>query len=1028
MRVRLELVVGIFLICYLILPFQNDAQATRLLVGCTLLWLTALIVWRNRSLITFTIFFHFVVLTAFHLRAMQAQGAITEWFFWLAIGQWIFVLYLTAKRPDYSAAPSIFLSVCFISPFYLSILNASQDAIWGIPIWSILVLHAGLALRAEEIRIPRMFLVLLGVCLISIPFAIYAWHGFQFFTITGVCILLYCIANQSYVDDPAPFRLGYLFLGSSLIFFGIVREIVTLQGVGSAVLGMRHYFVEHPNTIAPILIILSTFTLKHLTETKSQPGRAVLMALVLSFGVLQFFTYSRSGWIAHLCFLLLILVLYLKKKLASRYILMAFGTLAILLILFFSISSIRETISIRTLDAASTRARIFNWSLAVKAISISPVFGSGWMNYYGHTRIVEDEPLQLVSYQAWIPVHNHSFYLDIAEAGGIPLSLIFLWITAAHLWKTRRNVILFAGLVGITVNNLLDTAALWLTVYAHFWVLLAFATPGGVTARSIRGVKISLPVLAILFLFACLLPLIEDHYLLKASFFAKNNSPDKSYSALRIARLAAPFDAAPLESLTDFHLSQNNPDQAKRTLHSLIQIRKYYAPYHQQLGRISLEQGKLEESHQHLTMAAKLDPQNGLMDQTFVSLAFLFGKLQEQEKLKEYTCLSFLYLLRPGYDFRPRLIIREESESKFLENLLEYAIERSRNAEDRIAAIDNLHTNLTTFRAGKTAILLLERLLLESDFLNQSEKDYFSYLLAGHYLDAGRPDAMERLRSIVSSKARPLLEARIQILNGEFHRAQENLKQSLNYYSYPDLSQTFQALYEKSKQSDKLRAHYRILKNLPVPGFDSNPQMQIAHSFAKQGKYADAAREYNLLSQYQFEDPSPHWLEARMWFQAGNLQNAEKANDRLQSLVPSNWFTENLYRSEILASLENVQIRRAPAPNRWGGTSWRTGIYAHPPSTIRFPQSGTLQRMVGEVAVVLNAWVEETDGVEFAIYNHSGKKLFSKTIHPFSDPSQRSWNPFQWTAIDPHSIVLQTNQLENANFDWAMWVIATPDN
>src|SRR5215470_4618244 len=101
-------------------------------------------------------------------------------------------------------------------------------------------------------------------------------------------------------------------------------------------------------------------------------------------------------------------------------------------------------------------------------------------------------------------------FLDIAEAGGIPLGIAFVLFHFAPLLNRDATRSLIAGIFGIAVNNLFDTACLWLTVYPHFWVVLALFGPGNF--QQVRfSQKSAFSFLAILLLFASILPAVEDH-------------------------------------------------------------------------------------------------------------------------------------------------------------------------------------------------------------------------------------------------------------------------------------------------------------------------------------------------------------------------------------------------------------------------------------------------------------------------------------------------------------------------------------
>jgi tetratricopeptide (TPR) repeat protein/O-antigen ligase len=999
---------------------------THLSSGFLVLWLLSLLIWRRRSLLSTTVFFHASILIAYSLRAAQAHGAMTDWFFWIGIGQWIIVLVLTVRRPDFTAAPSMFLAICFISPLYLFLLNASQNSIWGIPFWTVLVVHLAITLQAEDIRVPGSMMILIALSVLAIPSSVYPWHSVQFLLINAGCVILYSVTSQAYGQDKGPLKAGYLFLTCSILLFVLIRHAAAIQTVGSSLFGMRHYVVEHPNTIAPLLVILASIVFSFtLDRNHSTLFKSFLILLLALLALLEFLTYSRIGWLAFGCFLFLAgVILCFEKRHSQRWLVPGIAAAILLVVVTLSIfPAVQATLAQRKGDIVAISSRAFSWQMGLKGIASRPFFGSGWMNHYSHTALADSNALQLISVQSVIASHDHSFFLDVAEAGGIAMGIFFCWLTLTHLRLAKRDAALFAGLAGITINNVLDTGSLWLTVYSHFWILLSMIK-GSHSSADVSGFRLRSSYALILLVVGGFLPMITDYYLLRGSFYYRNHESRKAFSALHVARILSPLDALPLETLTQVYLAVDQPDKAESSYHRLLKLRTHYAPYYDQIGTILLAQQKYERARKYLSKAAELDPQVALQGNAYVHLAFLADLQVNESEFREYLSRAFLYLRAGSQDFTARYLLTRIEEADFLTMLFVYARQQAPNLKDRHTALDNAYFNLMNIRAEKTAERLLEKILSEHELLLEEEIDYFAHLLAVHYLKSGEIVKLQGLLNIVSKKAGTLLQARIEILKGNHQRASSFIQQAREFYFYNQIADVIEIFYQKTNQIEKLHDHYRTLQNLPLLVQDATPIERLAFSYVEMKDYKKAAKAFQDVSRYRYDDPVSHWRRARLLYLAGDLEKARQVNRTVQRLIPTTWLTENLYRSEIEAPFLHVFIVRASNQNRYGGATWRAGIFCHPPATIRFPGDRTFTQLEGEVAQVWNAWSEETNGVRFMIADGEGRTLYSKKIDPRANSEERGWSPISWRSRNgPHQIVLQTDALENPQYDWSIWVI-----
>jgi len=1024
-----EVLSSIFLLWYSVLPFQNYEQAGSILLGGLFLWLIALAIFRNRTLFSTDLLFHFCIIFAFHLRATMADGWMTEWFLWEALALWGAVLAITGRLPARSSAPSVFLIITLISPLFLFILNANYSSFPGIAIWTLLVLRtASISFSAESkqpLNIPWYLVAFLMICLVSIPFSLYSWRNIQFFWINCSCVLVYLIFRSCGPENRTAIGSGYLFLATTLGLYVIERDLLVFKGIGAGVFAMRHYILEHPNTLAPLYVIVSAVILNFLQETQNRFLRGFIIFSIVALACLEFLSYSRNGWIAYGMFFLAyaIQIWWKDRKKWVPIFLPAFT--GVLLCISFWFPPARIAVKQRVGDLQSVGMRIFNWKQGARSIARYPLFGAGWFNYYSHTGLNHGRQLQdMVVKQSNIPVHDHCLFLDMSEASGVPLGLLFLVITFSHLRRKGVSPALQAGLLGVTVNNILDTASFWLTVYPHLWALLGMLAPSqwrGAVSLKWRDLR---ALLFLLFIVSSFL-IMEDYSLLKSSFYHLRNEDEKAVRSLKPALFCAPIDVTPLEALKDIYLSRKDPDAAELVLERLISLKKDFAPYYTEMGRVQLAKGDYSGSYRSLSKAVSLDPHSALRENTYLHLASLSLKQSRTREFQKYLALSFLYLQPEDQVFPVRALMEEIPEDDLIDITLNFADHQAATKEDWIYGIGNFYSNLMRVRALSAAEKLLEKVLQRKDQLSQPDLDYFSNSLAALYQRENQEQKIQQLLAAVGPETRVLLNARLEILRRDFSRAQQDLRQSLGYYKYSEIADVLSQLYAKSHRHEELRQHYRLLLNLPELLIrDGSLKEKVAESYYLQKDYRDAAEEYHKLSLDRYSDPRAHWWEARMWWLAGDYRRATGANNVLQRMIPSNWFLQNLYRSEIKGSLWQVNIQRTALENYFGGKSWRTGIFEHPFARILFPADRRFTSLRGEASFIWGGWFEETDGVVFSVFNNEGRSLFSYQIDPKNNKNQRQWNSFVGTFPQgEHRVVLETRGGKDDNFDWAMWVI-----
>ncbi len=1014
-----EILSGLFLIATTFFPFQNYELMLRFTVAALGFWVAALLIFRSRSLFSTGVFFHFSIVLAYFLRATMADGSFHGWFFWMALIQWVILLYFVVKNPETPALPSLFLMIALISPFYYSILNAAGGTFPGIAVWSLLILRiAWISLRQNRnLTIPWFGILFLFFCAISIPFSLYPGRSVQFLILNALCLLAY---SFSFMKHRAAYFAGFFFLVMMFGAFGVWEESFLFKNLGMAGLTARISIVMHHNDLVPVLVLSSCMLAAAGQDLKRSWLRSLLLVFLILSGLLVFFTWSRNGWVSYSVFLLCLVVS--GKSVSFRKVLVGVSTLVALMlaVLLFSNSASR-----RFFDAGSAGIRWSTAKAGLTTIAENPVFGIGWLNFYAHAKIPAENSLSgnLGVAENGHPLQSHSMILDLSEAAGIPIGVTFLFILWKHLKKGNWNPALRAGLAGIAVNCVFDSAAFWLTFYPQFWILLG-ALGSKIPSRGfVLNRKLFVWILSLLYLGAFLSPVITDYNLQLSSFYHRNNQDTEAVKKLQIAKLASPLDVAALADLKEIYLTHENAQDAERILQKMILMKREFAPYYAELGRLQLLLGDYDASLLNLISARRLDPHSRLPGATYFSLASLARQQRDQNQFEEYLSRSLL-LVSPGVSMTQlKELVHSMREDELLETVLRYASGHTRSNPDWSSAVDNFRSNLMLAGESQLVESLLERILFGRKDLPQADVDYYCTYLAGSYYMHRKYGRIKLLYKLVSPKTAPVIAAYDGLGKGDILSASLNLQESVRFFDYFDLRNEWDEYFRKLGDPFLLETHYQILSFVSPVDSGSSRQTTVADALVSKGKFAAAAELYHDYSYTRYDDPLTHWREARLWWLAGNKKKAGEANHRMLSLISNDSFTENLYKTDQETIWNGSGVMRVSLPNRLGGHVWRTVIYAHPPSRITFSLQNTSTCIAGEIALLSPVWDKETDGVGFEISDSNGTILWMRGLDPAHNLADRRWNSFRLMLSGPQSVVLTTNPGKTADYDWAVWVL-----
>jgi O-antigen ligase/tetratricopeptide (TPR) repeat protein len=1016
-----EVLSGLFLVWYLILPIQNYEFLFQLAAGAILLWLFAAMFFK-RWLFGTTIFFQFCLIISFTMRALAAGGWMANWYEFLLWSEWIVLLFFYRNEKPFAA--SLFTAIVLISPFYWPILNVRNEPFVGLNLWTLAVVHLFLLARTKNKgTLHPIFWLMLLVSILPIPFALYSWRALQFMSIQVCCVLLYYSITQITQDKLRSLLMSYLVLSSSMIVYVLVNDCFTIRHIGFNVLALRHHILEHANTLAPFYVIVTSILVYIFSKVTVKYLRLLLGSICVGIGVLQFLTYSRNGWVAYGLFWISYALFQLfrnRAKMVNWKV--GLTALVVIAVVFSFIPGLRQTSRERILDQSSAHYRVFAWKLGWKTFKDHPLFGTGWFNYYSHAKLLPDLPLKNLEMNVGLgDVHDHSLFLDLTEAGGIPLVLVFAVLVVLHFKGAARNSALLAGLLAVTFNNLLDTASLWLTVYPHLWVLLALCNPVWLhTVQPKRKIHLGLSILALVLIAGgAVFPLVEDRLMQTAVFQHYSNRNSEALESLHTASMFAPLHAMPLEWMAKIQLSLKNPAESLRQIKKCTNLKKEYSPYYSWLAEIALAENDLKNAADQLRRAQRLDPYTVAGEKTYLLSALLEAKPQFYKNHGSFY--RYLATRRNPNELKARELLDSLNAEQFLTGAFDYINQNASTPADRALSLWNLYENLMALNKTELAANVLENVLQRRLDVGAEGMDNICYLLALHYSQRKLLDQIRSLIPYTSTWAINPVRAHYELAKGNLVGAETYLDAALKSNPYHAIAPSWEAYWKAAADEEGLRTHFRIMQRLPIYDFNPRYSEEIGRSFFRQGDYQKAADEFDRLSFYDYSNPMPHWWRARI----GWLFNKDgsKANQRLRRFVPSNRFFENLYRAAIQTQPnQDVSVQRFGLPNQFGGIEWRIGIFAHPTTKIIFPSNIQFSSLNGEAAMLDQVWDKPTDGAALEFLDKRSMNIFSLKITPVQDPTQRQWIPFRWSGSQ-QSITVRTVPLSNPSYDWFAFTI-----
>jgi O-antigen ligase len=233
----------------------------------------------------------------------------------------------------------------------------------------------------------------------------------------------------------------------------------------------------HPNDFGVYLAVVSLLFISFLFSSSNKLRNRLLLLVPLAFSLASLYlTKSRGAWISFSAGFLVLGALR-SKRMAAIF-------LAALLVIFIMLPTAAQERVFNLVDfkEGTTWERVMLWKGTINMIKAHPVLGFG-VNTYSRN-FPDYKPPDYPDYR-----YSHNSYLQMASEVGIVGALLFLVFLSATLIYALKGISkmtsdqglrkdyargLFAGLVGFSLNSLVDTHLYSVNPAVFFYLLLGF--------------------------------------------------------------------------------------------------------------------------------------------------------------------------------------------------------------------------------------------------------------------------------------------------------------------------------------------------------------------------------------------------------------------------------------------------------------------------------------------------------------------------------------------------------------------------
>ena len=329
----------------------------------------------------------------------------------------------------------------------------------------------------------KMLFLLLGWVILSCVNTKYPSESFRgIFKVVEYSLIFIIMATNIWEEKQIK-RFLYVIVGSVMLMVvnGIYQYFIGEGFIRHRTLIPEDYLHRisssfiHPNDFGVYLLVVCTILIALLLSksTRMKDKTMFFISLVAS-SVCLFLTRSRGAWLSFSASFLVLGATKTKRLLATF--------LALLLVIFLILPySVQERIfSLTDVKSGTTWERVMLWKGTINMIKVHPILGFGVNTYSRNFPKYKPGEYPDVRY-------SHNCYLHMASEIGIVGALIFLIFLVTVFVYVLRGIFLiksglrkdvsiglFAGLIGFTINSMVDTHLYSVNLAVFFHLLLGF--------------------------------------------------------------------------------------------------------------------------------------------------------------------------------------------------------------------------------------------------------------------------------------------------------------------------------------------------------------------------------------------------------------------------------------------------------------------------------------------------------------------------------------------------------------------------
>lgn len=603
--------------------------------------------------------------------------------------------------------------------------------------WLFVGLRKETALQAPKFLLPLLSLVFYqGLLLTITPVPAYG----VYFVVTGLFIsLIFVFIADSTRDDQGLFcwESVFLIIGFVLASIEIVSALVwywdwvsisgTLLEPPPVSLRIPGYLLGHPNFFGGYLNLFIPIVIIRIVQTHGT-RRTTLVAALLIFLIAQFFSSSRSAWLALLGGIGVMLLLgfidpiraAIRKRKPPSLLKNGKGQFAAIAIVLLVLCLVIAPLVINQLNRGAHGTpgqRIELWIYAVEQIRESPIWGygpgsSGFLYVLRANAIGADEVY-----------HSHNLFLQIMLVSGVIGLGILLWglylivRALSGAWRrtagdlnARHTLAGYAGVgAALTIHSMLDYIydPLLLTIGACFVVAVIYHFAPNNEFFLVKR-KVAMPMLALL-VGLCALGILytqqgnSDYWRgVQKAYWGDWQGAEEDVCSAAVASPEKTFFSFQCSLAQAYNAYDNDNDTKLRSAKELQQQALSVDPnwylHWANLASYEWEVGNYQQAHTHMQRAADMAPNVVFLRLNLGWMAEQLGDREEANSHYRYVVCLNPNILNTPFSERSDLLSEVDLEECSTEKQSQIVNAQSTPLQEGIQALQDGNPELARSR------------------------------------------------------------------------------------------------------------------------------------------------------------------------------------------------------------------------------------------------------------------------------------------------------------------------------------------